>query len=87
MYLDKSLFVAIGAHITWKWTQGALLGIPVSGAEEGGYFRTVIHEGNPLFTGGKFGAEATLSATVILTLLTLGILFYLSKTKKLNNFV
>ncbi len=31
IYSTESLFTAIGAHITWNWTQEVILGIPVSG--------------------------------------------------------
>lgn len=85
MYLTGSLFTAIGAHITWNWVQGALLGIPVSGTTDSGYFRTIIHGGDSLLTGGQFGAEAALSTTIVLVVLTLGILLYLYKTKTLSN--
>ncbi len=37
IYSTGSLFTAIGAHITWNWTQGAILGIPVSGTQEQGF--------------------------------------------------
>lgn len=86
MYLSGSLFTAIGAHITWNWTQGSLLGIPVSGTNEPGYFSTLVKEGHTLWTGDNFGAEASLSATLILALLTMGILFYLYKTKKIQRY-
>ncbi|MEQ7193828.1 CPBP family intramembrane glutamic endopeptidase [Enterococcus avium] len=87
MYKTGSLLTAIGAHITWNWVQGSLLGIPVSGTTESGYFRTIIHGDNPLLTGGQFGAEAALSTTIVLAVLTLVLLLYLYKTKQINSIV
>jgi membrane protease YdiL (CAAX protease family) len=84
MYASGSLLTAIGAHITWNWTQGAILGIPVSGTEKSGYFTTVVQPEASWLTGGSFGAEASLSVTVVLMVVVLGLLFYLNKSKKMR---
>jgi hypothetical protein len=35
-------------------------------------------------TGGSFGAEASLSVTVVLMVVVLGLFFYLNKSKKIR---
>ena len=72
--LTRRLWMAIGLHMAWNFTQGGIYGIPVSGLEvEGLLFNTM--QGPPLLTGGAFGAEASLPAIVICTSLGLWVLY------------
>ncbi|MFR8907961.1 MAG: type II CAAX prenyl endopeptidase Rce1 family protein, partial [Enterococcus faecium] len=86
IYSTESLFTAIGAHITWNWTQGAILGIPVSGTQEQGFFSTLIQSQNTIITGGNFGAEASISTTLFLLVLIVGLLLYAYKTKRMKKY-
>jgi membrane protease YdiL (CAAX protease family) len=54
--LTRSLWLAIGMHFGVNATQGALLGLPVSGARESGWLESSL-SGNSLLTGGAFGLE------------------------------
>lgn len=72
--LTRRLWMAIGLHMAWNFTQGGIYGIPVSGLEvEGLLFNTM--QGPPLLTGGAFGAEASLPAIVVCTSLGLWVLY------------
>lgn len=72
--LTRRLWMAIGLHMAWNFTQGGIYGIPVSGLEvQGLLFNTM--QGPPLLTGGAFGAEASLPAIVICTSLGLWVLY------------
>lgn len=66
LYAFGDLWAPIGFHLTWNWAQGYVLGIPVSGTTRSGFFRTDIAGRNVLLTGGEFGAEGTLSCSVVL---------------------
>lgn len=55
--LARSLWLPIGLHFAWNFTQGPLLGFPVSGMDAGGLQRIV--DGGPAWlTGGTYGPEA-----------------------------
>lgn len=72
--LTRRLWMAIGLHMAWNFTQGGIYGIPVSGLEvQGLLFNTM--QGPALLTGGAFGAEASLPAIVICTSLGLWVLY------------
>lgn len=72
--LTRRLWMAIGLHMAWNFTQGGIYGIPVSGLEvQGLLFNTM--QGPPMLTGGAFGAEASLPAIVICTSLGLWVLY------------
>lgn len=65
--LTRRLWLGIGFHIAWNFTQSGIFSGSVSGAfEQPGLFKAVI-EGPELLTGGKFGMEATLIALLICT--------------------
>jgi membrane protease YdiL (CAAX protease family) len=55
----RSLWLPIGLHFGWNFTEGDLLGCPDSGNIVHGIFETTTR-GDPLITGGGFGPEASL---------------------------
>jgi membrane protease YdiL (CAAX protease family) len=63
--LTGRLWLGMGWHMAWNWTQGAVF----SGAGSGGEVPTgLVHaviEGPALLTGGAFGMEASLPALVL----------------------
>ncbi|MBN1536934.1 MAG: CPBP family intramembrane metalloprotease [Anaerolineales bacterium] len=67
----RLLWLPIGLHIGWNFFEGTVFGFEVSGVV--GWPRLIYQtvEGNPLFTGGKFGPEAGI---VLLPGVILGIL-------------
>jgi hypothetical protein len=60
----RSLWFVAGLHAAWNFTQGALLGIPVSGMAVKGWAQTTV-QGPNLLSGGQFGAEASLLAVLV----------------------
>ena len=70
--LTRNLWLPIGLHAAWNFTQGYLFGIPVSGVAEEGMVRSTL-SGSELVTGGGFGLEASVIAFVLAT--AAGILF------------
>lgn len=65
--LTRRLWLSIGFHSAWNFTQSGIFSGSVSGAfEQPGLFKAVI-EGPELLTGGKFGMEASIVALGICT--------------------
>jgi membrane protease YdiL (CAAX protease family) len=65
--LTRRLWLGIGFHIAWNYTQSAVFGGIVSGGVfEPGLFTTVI-TGPELITGGSFGLEASLIPCLLAT--------------------
>jgi membrane protease YdiL (CAAX protease family) len=65
--LTHRLWLPIGLHMSWNFTQAAIFSGSVSGVEmPPGLVKGVI-EGPELLTGGKFGAEASIFAFLLCT--------------------
>jgi uncharacterized protein len=63
----KNLWFAIMLHFTWNFFQGPILGYDVSGLHLQSLLQHDI-QGNELLTGGKFGFEGSLLATLVCVL-------------------
>ncbi|HEX6909236.1 MAG TPA: type II CAAX endopeptidase family protein [Longimicrobium sp.] len=68
----RSLWFATAVHLGWNWTMQSLLGFPVSGLNE---FDTPLYDvrelGPDAVTGGAFGPEAGIAATLAIVAGTL----------------
>lgn len=64
--LTRSLWLPIGLHAAWNFTQGEIFDVPVSGLDEHGLVQAKL-SGPALLSGGGFGLEASLFAMVIAT--------------------
>jgi membrane protease YdiL (CAAX protease family) len=62
----RSLWFVFALHAAWNFTQGALLGIPVSGMDVHGLVKATPR-GAALLSGGEFGAEGSILTVVICT--------------------
>jgi membrane protease YdiL (CAAX protease family) len=60
----RRLWLAIGIHAAWNWTQGAVFGVAVSGHAMKGW---LVGEprGPAWLSGGEFGAEASVVAMLV----------------------
>jgi membrane protease YdiL (CAAX protease family) len=72
--LTRSLWLPMGLHAAWNFTQGEIYDIPVSGTPVHGLLVARL-KGPPLLTGNGFGLEASLIAIVIATLFGLWLLW------------
>jgi membrane protease YdiL (CAAX protease family) len=63
----NSIWMAVGYHITWNYFQGNVFGFPVSGMESNGIYGIQVLKDN-LLTGGAFGPEAGILATLVILL-------------------
>ena len=70
--LTRRLWLPIGIHFAWNFTQGGIFGVAVSGGMASGVLTSTL-SGPALISGGEFGAEASVFAVVIC--LAVGIVF------------
>lgn len=76
----KSLWLPIGLHFGWNFTQSGIYGARVSGIDVGqSLFESEI-SGPAMVTGGAFGPEGSVQATVFCLLVSVG-LYVLSKKR------
>lgn len=77
-----SLWLPIGIHWAWNFTQGNVFGFAVSGGDSGDSFFVSSATGPELFTGGAFGPEASILAAMLGALISaFYIRMYLKKQK------
>ena len=62
--LTRRLWMAIGLHAAWNFTEGGVFGASVSGGTPYGLLRSRF-TGAPLLSGGAFGPEASIVAVVL----------------------
>ncbi|WP_231885737.1 CPBP family intramembrane glutamic endopeptidase [Sporosarcina psychrophila] len=62
----KSLWLPIGYHITWNYFQGNVFGFAVSGTAPNGIYSVELAEGHDWLTGGAFGLEGGILATMLI---------------------
>jgi uncharacterized protein len=60
----RRLWMAIGLHAAWNFTEGGIFGASVSGGVGHGLF-TSHFAGRPIVSGGAFGPEASIVAVVV----------------------
>jgi hypothetical protein len=71
--LTRSLWICIGLHAAWNFTQGTVYGVPVSGFAADGWLVSV-RNGPAWLTGGAFGAEASVVALCLCLLVSVVLL-------------
>ena len=64
--LTRSLWMPMGLHAAWNFTQGEIFDIPVSGLDQHGLV-TANMSGPALLTGGHFGLEASVLTLIVAT--------------------
>ncbi len=64
--LTRNLWLAMGLHASWNFTQGEIFDVPVSGFDQHGLVEAKL-SGPVLLSGGTFGLEASVIAMVIAT--------------------
>jgi membrane protease YdiL (CAAX protease family) len=64
--LTRNLWMAMGLHAAWNFTQGEIFDVPVSGLDSHGLVEAQL-SGPSILSGGGFGLEASLIAMIIAT--------------------
>jgi len=62
--LTRRLWLAVGLHLAWNFTQGGIFGVSVSGTTANGILQSTL-TGPDVLSGGAFGAEASVVAVVV----------------------
>lgn len=73
--LTRRLWLAIGIHAAWNFTQGWIFSIPVSGGEAPLGLLITRRVGSDWLTGGDFGLEASAVAMVVATVAGLALVW------------
>lgn len=76
----NSLWLPIGYHITWNYFQGNVFGFAVSGTTPHGIYNVNIAKGNELLTGGTFGLEGGVLATILIIFGFIATWYYAKRT-------
>jgi uncharacterized protein len=73
------LYFPIGLHLAWNYIQGPVLGFAVSGNKT---YQMVLQSqvDAPILTGGQFGFEGSIIASIVMLVAIVGVHFYFSKT-------
>ncbi|WIM66846.1 CPBP family intramembrane metalloprotease [Corynebacterium breve] len=69
--LTRSLWLVIGIHFAWNVVQGMVFGYNVSGLSGYDGWLTPTPVGNPLISGGAFGAEGSVVTIVVSSLISI----------------
>lgn len=70
----RNLWFPISLHLFWNWLQGPVLGYEVSGNKFGEPLLKLHLSDSTLLNGGAFGFEGSLLCTVLMVVLTVGII-------------
>ena len=62
--VTRRLWLAIGVHLAWNFTQGGIFGVAVSGTTPHGILLSNL-TGPEILSGGAFGAEASVVAVLV----------------------
>jgi|SRR5665213_115164 len=79
--ITRRLWLPIGLHAAWNFTQSGIFGAPVSGTVPHGLFVSTL-SGPTWATGGGFGPEASLPA-VLVALSGVWLVVYVARTGRL----
>jgi CAAX protease family protein len=66
----RNLWFPTALHFIWNWTMGVFFGIPVSGLQIERSFFIVSRDGPVWLTGGNYGSEGGVAATLALIIAT-----------------
>jgi uncharacterized protein len=79
----RNLWFPIAIHFAWNFTQAGIYGASVSGNAIGKSLFTTEITGSNWYTGGAFGPEGSVQATVFCLLATVGLLILILKEKNI----
>ena len=81
---SRSLWLPIAIHFAWNFTQSAIFGANVSGNKISKTLVTSRIEGAEWFTGGQFGPEGSIQATLFCLIATIIFMILSSKQGKIT---
>ena len=81
----RNLWFPIAIHFAWNFTQAGIFGAAVSGNATNKSLLTTKIEGAEWYTGGAFGPEGSIQATLFCLVATLVLLIWCRKQNKIIN--
>jgi membrane protease YdiL (CAAX protease family) len=84
LWYTKSLWWAVGFHAGWDWGQSYVYGSPNSGLVMRGHLLAEHPGGNPLWSGGTAGPEASLFLLPLLILIAICMWIWWGKRKPIT---
>ncbi len=72
--LTRRLWLAVGIHAGWNFSQGWVFSVPVSGGKTADGLLITMRSGPDWLTGGAFGLEASVVAVAVATAAGFGLL-------------
>ena len=80
---SRSLWLPIAIHFSWNFVQSGIFGAITSGNEKTSSLFSTKISGAELITGGAFGPEGTIQATLFWLLVSIVFMVLITKQKKL----
>ena len=80
---SRSLWLPIAIHFSWNFVQSGIFGAITSGNEKTSSLFNVKISGDELITGGAFGPEGTIQATLFWLLVSIIFMIVITKQNKL----
>lgn len=80
---SRSLWLPIAIHFSWNFVQSGIFGAITSGNEKSNSLFNTQISGSELITGGDFGPEGTIQATLLWLIVAILILALITKQNKL----
>ena len=80
---SRNLWFPIAIHFAWNFTQSGIFGVSTSGNNMGKPLLTTKIEGAEWFTGGQFGPEASIQATVFCLIATIVLMLFNHKQRRI----
>ena len=82
--MTQRLWLPIGLHLGWNFTEGSVFGMSVSGnARQDSLIMGTLHGPN-LLTGGAFGPEASILAVIVCLAASVIILWRMVKLRRVE---
>jgi membrane protease YdiL (CAAX protease family) len=78
----RRLWLVIGLHAAWNFTEGGIFGADVSGGQAHGLL-TVQFQGSDALTGGRFGPEASIVAVLVCLAAGAGFIILARRTSRI----
>ena len=80
---SRNLWFPIAIHFAWNFTQSGIFGVSTSGNNKGTSLLTTKIEGADWFTGGQFGPEGSIQATVFCLIATIVLMLFNHKQRRI----
>ncbi len=80
---SKNLWFPIAIHFAWNFTQSGIFGVSTSGSNMGKSLLTTKIEGATWLTGGQFGPEGSIQATLFCLVATIVLILLSHKQNKI----